>query len=195
MFEVGDGRETTLQKSIVHRCKFIVLFGELTSTDGDEISSVKMLGNIQDHKGCFRDVEWEEWLDAMGHVVGRMTGRFLSCDAISPEDMMRECWPLCDVTVARFDKRVADCAMGTFDDSVCLRVVCRDTNVTDVVCLHEPVECGYEGCSIVGNNFFESSPMAEDLFEDDGTKGMTCFCAKHTKFWPCRKRAASLNNV
>ena len=55
----------------------------------------------------------------------------------------------------------------------------------DVVCLCKPVKGGNEWCSIVGDNFFESSPAAEDLFKDEGAKGVTCFGAKHPEFWPC----------
>ena len=56
--------------------------------------------------------------------------------------------------------------------------------MANVVCLHKPIEGGDKWCSIVGDNFFESSPAAEDLFKDECTQGASCFSVEHTKFGP-----------
>ena len=185
VFEIGDRCEATLQESFMHRIKFVIAFGKLAGTDGDEVSCIEGLRNVRDHKHGFSYIKWKQGLNAMCHVVRGVTCGLLGRDTIGPEDVMHESGPLGDVAIAGFDERVMDCVVRAFNDAIFLGVVCRDTNVTDMVCLCKPVKGGDEWCSVVGDDFFKSSPLAEDLFKDEGAKGATCFGAKHPEFWPC----------
>ena len=76
----------------------------LAAMNGYEVNSFKMLRNLRDNEGGFRNVEWKEGIDTMVHVVWRVTGRLLGNDAISPEDVVSESGPLRNVFVASFDE-------------------------------------------------------------------------------------------
>ena len=47
-----------------------------------------------------------------------MTGGFPSRDTISSKDVVSESGPLRNVAIASFDKRVMNCAVGTFDNTI-----------------------------------------------------------------------------
>jgi hypothetical protein len=67
--------------------------------------------------------------------------------------------------------------------------------VLDIVALCKPIEGGNIGCSIVCNDLLDSSPSAQDFFEEEGTKGGSSLGLESTPLWPCSERTSSLNNV
>ena len=88
----------------LHCGEIFFSFGKLLGTDGDKIQHIEALGNVRDQKCCFSDVEWKEGLDAMRHVVWRVTSRFLCGDVISPENVMSKSRPLSDIAIADFNE-------------------------------------------------------------------------------------------
>ena len=108
----------------MHEGEVFITFGELASADGDEFVSFEAVRDFRYHECCLRDVERKKGLDTMSHVVWRVASQLASSDTICPEDMVSKRWPLCNITVAGLYEGVVDGAMRTFDNSVCLRVVC-----------------------------------------------------------------------
>jgi len=56
-------------------------------------------------------------------------------------------------------------------------------------------ECRDEGLAVIGDDFDEHAPSAEDVFEDPITKGLCSLFAEHAEFWVVGKRTAALDDV
>jgi hypothetical protein len=56
--------------------------------------------------------------------------------------------PLRLVTVDGFEEGLSDVEVGSFDETVSMRVVSADANMTDVVLFHEVFHC-YDECRAV----------------------------------------------
>lgn len=123
-FEVSNGCESTLENPLVHEGEVFITFGKLVSADGDEFMSFKAVRDFGYHECHLRDVEQKEGLDTMSHVVWRVASQLVSSDKICPEDMVSKRRPLCNITIAGLYEGVMDGAMRTFDNSICLQVVC-----------------------------------------------------------------------
>ena len=69
----------------------------------------------------------------MGNEIWRVTCRFLSGNAVSPKNVGRKNWPLCDVTVASLYKRVVNGSVRMLDDAIRLGIVCgyADESISD----------------------------------------------------------------
>ena len=83
--------------------------------------------------------------------------------------------------------------MRSLDYAVGAGVVAGDANVIDVVLFGEMGECFDEGWSVVGDDFDEGAPSAEDVFEDPVGERSAGLMTKHAKFGVVRYRAATLD--
>jgi len=59
--------------------------------------------------------------------------------------------------------------------------------MSDATAVSEPVEGGDVCCTVVCDDFFYSSPLAQDVFKDEGTKGAGILCTKCAPFGPGRE--------
>ena len=59
----------------------------------------------------------------------------------------------------------------------------------------KPVQCGNVSDAIVGDDFLNGTLVAEDVFEDGGTKSVASLGAKCMPFWPSGEQAVSLSDV
>ena len=103
-FEICDGCKVALQDMFLHCGEIFFSFGKLLGMDGDKVWCIEVLGNVRDQEHGFDDIEQKEGLNAVHHVVWRVTSQFLGCDTIGPEDVMHKSGPLSDVAVAGFDE-------------------------------------------------------------------------------------------
>ena len=59
----------------------------------------------------------------------------------------------------------------------------------------KPIESSDVHCTVVHDNFYYSSPSAQDVFKDEGAKGTGIPCTKCIPFRPSGEQAASLHDV
>ena len=58
-----------------------------------------------------------------------------------------------------------------FNDTVRLRVVSRDSNVSDVVLFFDVLECCYPWFTIIGDDFDDCAPSAENVLIQPVSEG------------------------
>ena len=85
--------------------------------------------------------------------------------------------------------------MSVLHDAVCLQVVRGDVDVPDAVLLCEPVHCLNEGLPVVGHDFFERTPSAQDIFEDEGAEEGAGFASELPVFGVGGERASGLDDI
>ena len=85
--------------------------------------------------------------------------------------------------------------MRTLSDTVSMRVVTQYPDVSDMVPLFQVGECFDECRPIVGNDFAQCTPLAQDVFKDPISDGLHRFCAEGTVFGEMHQRAVALYEV
>ena len=85
--------------------------------------------------------------------------------------------------------------MHTLSNTISMRVVPRYPDVLDVVPLFQVGERFDECRPIVGNNFSQCTPSAQDVFEDPISDGLRGLCTEGTIFREMRQGAAALYEV
>ena len=103
----------------------------------------------------------------MRNVIRGVAEAAVRRNVFGPKDGVCRSWPLPIVSVADLHNCFSDVQMSVFEDAVGLRVVGRNSDVSDAVLLSEPVDGFYEGLSVVGDDFFKCAPSTEDVFEDE----------------------------
>jgi hypothetical protein len=64
--------------------------------------------------------------------------------------------------------------MWTFDDTVGLGVIGRDPDVVDTIFFRQDIEGLDIQSTIIGDNFFQWTPVAQDVFENEGGDCLRC---------------------
>ena len=59
-----------------------------------------------------------------------------------------------------------------FNDTVCLRVVSGDSNVSDVVLFFDILKCCYPWFTIIGDDFDDCTPSAENVLIQPVSEGL-----------------------
>jgi len=145
---------------VVDSCKVGRAFLELAGMGDEEVFSREQCGEIGHKEGCHRKIEGKNWLDPMHHVVGQEAGRLVGGCAVSPKGERHEHWPMRVVAFTRLEDGVADGAVLSLSDPVCLRIVCQNANVSDAIPVCEPVESGHIGGAIVRNDLLHCFLLA-----------------------------------
>lgn len=109
----------SLHDCLAHLLEVLGTLGELDSSEGDEFfrrdAEILSRGEV----GSLRDVEGEERVDAVNHVVGRVARRFTDSYTFSPEDLWEDLSPLRFVSLASLHDGFANVEVLRFDDTVC----------------------------------------------------------------------------
>jgi hypothetical protein len=121
----------------------------------------------------------------------------LTCKLWPNQPKMHRCdWrPFQNALFTGPDNRFLDCAMLLFNNAICPGVISWDTDVADTKVSFKPVKGSYKGCTVVSNNFLNSSLSAQDFLEEECTKGAFCFCIEGMPFRPCSKQTMGLNDI
>src|ERR1700735_658433 len=110
-------------------------------------------------------------MDTMDHIEGRITGTSLNSDSFCPKDSMNNAFPLAFVTIARLHNRFANRKMLPLNESVRLRVITGNSNMMYTV-FGADVVCSRDECwTVVCNDFCNSSPSTQNVFENEVPKG------------------------
>jgi len=160
LFELAGGGKVAGGDVVVDGCKVGWAFLELAGVGDEEVFSQERCGEIRHKEGCHRKIEGENWLNPMHHIVGREASRLAGGCAVSPKGERHEHWPMRVVAFAHLENGVADGAVLSLNDPICLRIVCRNANVSDAIPVHKPVESGHIGGAIVYNDLLHRSPSA-----------------------------------
>jgi len=67
--------------------------------------------------------------------------------------------------------------------------------MVDMIFLRQVCSCSNVLRSVVGDNFLNSTPSAQDLSEYEIADCGRVFFLEHVPFWICSQRASSVNNV
>jgi len=98
--------------------KVVFAFLKLACTDGNELISGEGLGNVW-HKECSKcDVKGEDRFNTVSHVEGGVASRLASGSMVSPKDVWQNSRPLGDISSTGFDKRLSDCAVLAFNNTI-----------------------------------------------------------------------------
>ena len=65
----------------------------------------------------------------------------------------------------------------------------------DTIPIHKPVEGGNIRRAVVGDDFFDGSPPAQNFLEKKHTKGPACLSTEGVPLWPGGKGAVGLGDV
>ena len=103
----------------------------------------------------------------MDHEIGRVAGGLPNSDSFSPKDEGENLSPLRFVSFAGLHDSFTNVKVFRLNNSVGLRIVARDTNVSDSVSRCEDVQCSDVSRAVVCNNFLKSTPSTEDVLEDE----------------------------
>jgi hypothetical protein len=111
---------------------------ELSTACGEQFCGHHRVSEVRDEERCKCDIEGQDWFNAMCHVEGRVARRFADCCAVGPEGQWCESRPSFDITVACFDEGLTNSPVLAFDDPIRLRIVSRNTDVTNPVPVCKP---------------------------------------------------------
>jgi len=79
------------------------------------------------------DIKQKYGFYPMRHEEGGVASQFAGGGAVGPECEGGNCQPARVVAIARFEDGFADGAVLSFNDAICLQVVCQDAYVPDTV--------------------------------------------------------------
>lgn len=131
----------------------------------------------------------------MDHIVRTIAEVFANRDSFRPEDRVSNLVPIFGVAVTSAEESFPNIVMAALDNTISARVEGGDADVMNVILVGEDVESGYEGGSVVGNDFSYSTPAAEDLFEDELSEDESGFLSKHAPFGVGGESTAGVNDV
>ena len=163
--ELTGGGEAAGDDAVVDGGKVGWAFLKLASTGDEEIFSRKRLGEVGYEESCHREVEGENWLNPVHHVIRRKAGRLASSGAVSPESERRERQPVRMIAFARLEDGIADSMMLPLNDAIGLQVVCRNADVSDAIPVRKPVESRHISGAVVGDDLLYCAPSAQYLLE------------------------------
>ena len=184
---LGDG--------FAHFRKVLGTFSELLGSGSDEFFGGNAVVLSGSEIGGLGNVEREERVNAVDHVVGGVTGRLSNGNSFSPEDLREDFAPLGLVTLAGLHDGFANVEVLGFHDPVGSRVVPRDANVVDTVAFANVVESGDVGGAVVGDELCETTPSTEDFLEDELAHDHSRVGSGSAPFWPGRESTASVKAV
>ena len=83
----------------------------------------------------------------------------------------------------------------TLDESVCARVVARNADVADTIVFREVVECFDPWGAVVGDDFGDAAPSAEEVLEEPLHEGAAGLAAKGAGLDETDKGAAGSGEI
>jgi hypothetical protein len=97
--------------------------------------------------------------------------------AVGPKDMQCMGGSFGGVTFTSLDKGLANSPVLLLNNAIHVGVVWGDVDVANTILVHKPVKGGNIGCAIVGDDFFNGTPPAQDVLKKKCIKGVASFCA------------------
>ena len=67
--------------------------------------------------------------------------------------------------------------------------------MSNAIIISKMVKGSDKHCAIICHNLFYCSQSAQDIFEDEGSKGAYSFDMEGMLPWPCNKETPGLNDV
>jgi hypothetical protein len=165
LLEFFGGGEPGFEDALLHVVEVLLSLSELSSADGNEFRSCHFILR-RNHVRDFGKVKGEKGFYAVRHIIRGTTEALLNRYSFRPKDGMRDCVPFVFLAVARLHDCFSDVEMSALDRSVGLGVVGGDPNVCDAVFVGQPIEGLEEGLSVVGDDFFQCAPTAQEILED-----------------------------
>jgi hypothetical protein len=147
--------------------KFLRAFRELLSSERDEVFGRHAEVLSGSEIGSLSNIERQEGMDTVDHVVGGIAGRLPNGNTFGPEDLGKDFAPLGLVTFAGLHDSFANVKVLRLHDTVGARVVARDANVMDAVAGTKNFQSSDVRGSVVSNQLFKTTPATENILEDE----------------------------
>ena len=117
----------------------------------------------------FGNVEGQKQVSSSDCKIRRASHTLVDCNTVSPHDGHGCQVPPGLVTITSLEQHLAHVKVCPFSNPICIRVVTRNANVSDMIVLGEVVKCFHECRVIVGDDFAKCAPLAKDVFKDPVT--------------------------
>ena len=131
----------------------------------------------------------------MHHVEQWESCRFPGSYMVSPKCVMGHNWPLSDISMAGFCNWLSNHSMLLLDNSIHTWVVGWYSDLSGAIVVCKVCWCCREHHTIVCDNFFDGSPLAQDIFKYEHCEGLASFYMKCTPLGPCSQQTMHLDDV
>lgn len=165
--EVGDGAEAGLEDEVVDTCEVGRTTLEGTSAYCQKVGRGNASAGKRMKEGLLGNVEGEKWVNTMDHVIRTVTSGALNRNTFGPDGVINVVGPWRIRVGRELHEAFPKVEMATFDNAVGARVVGRNLDVEDVVLAEFPGEVGRERRTVVGNNFENTAPAADNVLENE----------------------------